>query len=75
VPVQVVDDALGVLAASQPGAQNDRVFDDDRVLTGELLDPTAQRMEADVGRLIERDGAFTGLRIDFVDHPALEQVV
>ena len=45
----MLDDALGVLAAGEPGPQDDGVFDDDLVVAREVLHPPAQGVEPGIG--------------------------
>ena len=51
------------------------MFDDDRVVAGEVLHPPAESLEAGRRHLVEGDGALSGLGACLVDHlPGQEAV-
>ena len=51
MPLQRIDDVLWILAAGEPGLEDDGVLDDDLVLPRKVLDPPAQCVEPGFGRL------------------------
>ena len=67
--LQCIDDVFWILASGQPGFEDDRVLDDDLVLTRKVLHPAAKRIKPGVRGLVQRDGTLAGLSADLADHP------